>query len=111
MCGDIDFSDNLLTGSLPSEIGQLEILEDINLSKLYSKPEPWRYRTSSCLTFAIISPLIGNNKLSGSLPSEIGLLSTVESVYLYNNLITGQIPSEVGNMLSCEGFHLRKYNN
>jgi hypothetical protein len=111
MCGDIDISDNLLTGSLPSEIGQLEILEGINLSKLHSTPEPWSYRTSFFLTLTILSPLIGNNKLSGSLPSEIGLLTTVESVYLNNNIFTGQIPSEVGNMLSCEVFNLRKYNS
>jgi len=43
------------------------------------------------------------NKLSGSLPSEIGLLTSLQQLkFQFNDLMTGSIPSEVGSMTSLK---------
>ncbi|MDQ1355380.1 MAG: hypothetical protein QG657_5690, partial [Acidobacteriota bacterium] len=39
-----------------------------------------------------------NNQLSGSIPSELGNLSNLDSLYLDNNQLSGSIPSEFGNL-------------
>ena len=39
-----------------------------------------------------------NNLLSGTIPKEIGLLSSVRDIRIRNNLLSGTIPDEIGNM-------------
>ncbi len=46
------------------------------------------------------------NKLRGSLPSEMGMLSSLERIRLYDNSITGTIPSEIGMLSSLKGLYL-----
>lgn len=46
---------------------------------------------------------MGNNYLRGTLPSEIGLLSNMEKLYLDVNKLEGQLPSEIGLMTSLVG--------
>ena len=43
---------------------------------------------------------LGNNNLTGSLPTEIGNFSELESLQLYSNQISGVIPPEIGNLTS-----------
>ena len=42
--------------------------------------------------------LPGNNRLSGSIPSELGNLANLESLWLNDNQLSGSIPSELGNL-------------
>ena len=65
-------SENVLTGGLPSEIGRLSNLSWVDL---------------------------GSNLLS-TIPSEIGLLTSIEFFLAQSNLLSSSIPSEVGNMQS-----------
>jgi hypothetical protein len=44
--------------------------------------------------------------LSGSIPSEIGNLTNLESLYLNNNQLTGLIPSEIGNLTNLTSLNL-----
>jgi Leucine-rich repeat (LRR) protein len=46
------------------------------------------------------------NGLSGSLPTEIGLLSKLELMLLYGNVLTGTIPSELGQTSTLEYVNL-----
>jgi len=41
---------------------------------------------------------LGNNKLSGKIPTELGLLSYLFKLYVNTNVLTGPIPSELGNL-------------
>jgi Leucine-rich repeat (LRR) protein len=41
-----------------------------------------------------------SNNLSGSLPTALGNLSQLQSLYLYRNNLTGSIPSQLGNLQS-----------
>mgnify|MGYP003875276449 CR=1 FL=1 len=50
-----------------------------------------------------------DNKLSGAIPSEIGLLSNLQDLFLFNNRLTGSIPSEFGRLTNLR--RLRLGNN
>lgn len=64
--------ENNLNGVLPSEIGNLTNLWNLNIT--------------------------GQKLLQGQIPKEIGNLTNLEHLYLMNCSITGKIPSEIGNM-------------
>ncbi len=73
---------NQLTGSIPTELGNLSNLEDL-----------WLY----------------SNQLTGSIPTELGNLSNLEDLLLYSNQLTGSIPTELGNLSNLEDLLL--YSN
>jgi len=41
-----------------------------------------------------------SNRLTGQIPTEIGFLSQLESIYLDGNALTGTIPTEIGGLSS-----------
>jgi hypothetical protein len=64
--------DNQLTGTIPTELGQLTSLED---------------------------PAMSENQLNGTIPTELGQL--IEDLTMRENLLTGTIPADpagLGNM-------------
>jgi len=73
---------NSLTGTIPSELGNLT-----NLTGLY----------------------LFNNTLSGSIPSELGNLTSLIDLFLFNNTLSGSIPPELGNLTNL--IDLRLYYN
>ncbi len=48
------------------------------------------------------------NQLSGSIPPELGNLSNLIYLELYSNRLSGQIPSELGNLSRLEGLWLHR---
>ena len=86
---------NNLTGTIPSELG--------NLSKLW-----WLLLEGNNLTGSIPSELgnlsklvylrLEENSLTGAIPSELGNLSKLVYLRLENNNLTGAIPSELGKL-------------
>ena len=72
-------SSNNLTGSIPSELGDLASLRELDL-----------YR----------------NRLTGSIPSELGKLANLERLHLLTNQLTGPIPSELGNLANLQWLNL-----
>lgn len=58
---------------------------------------------SSCLSYTVYLDM-GNNNLTGSLPSNWGVgLGQLQSVFLDKNNLQGSIPTTVGDLI-----HLRK---
>ena len=41
---------------------------------------------------------LGFNQLSGTIPSEIGLLTSLKGLLLFNNQLSGTIPVELGGL-------------
>ena len=62
---------NQLRGTIPSELGRLANLRELNL---------------------------GGNQLSGAIPSELGNLANIEWLFLHSNQLSGAIPVELGNL-------------
>ncbi len=46
----------------------------------------------------VTSLLLENNNLTGTIPSELGRLSSLSLLALYNNNLTGSIPAELGDL-------------
>ncbi|KAK4484661.1 hypothetical protein RD792_007250, partial [Penstemon davidsonii] len=67
---EIDFSLNYLNGSIPSIFGQLPL---------------------------VILSLLGN-RISGTIPVEIGNITTLEQLVLEDNLLEGNLPAELGSL-------------
>jgi len=102
---EIDLHNNNLNGIIPSDIGDLTALININLSNNGSF-FPGDLHGS-------IPPEIGNlsnlrylwidfANLSGNIPSEIGNLSNLKDLALWYNQLSGNIPPEIGNLSNLE---------
>ena len=96
---DLDLRLNNLTGMIPTELGNLTNLENLNL-------------TGNKLSGAIPTEL-GNltnledlnlsfNQLSGALPASLGKLTNLKKLWLVNNQLSGAIPTELGNLTNLE---------
>ena len=71
--------DNQMTGPIPSELGNLANLQELNL----------RY-----------------NQLTGPIPPELGNLANLDRLFLLSNQLTGPIPPELGNLANLRRLSL-----
>ncbi|CAB9505224.1 receptor-like protein kinase precursor [Seminavis robusta] len=95
---NLQLGDNMLTGALPGSLlsDSLELLESLSLShNQISGPIPlaWIESIHEGIT-KLTSLWIASNRLTGTIPSEIGLLPLKE-LRLHDNALTGDIPKEV----------------
>ena len=80
---------NLLSGSIPTELGQVELA-------LPPLENPFaRGRTTSRMSGSIRRLALNDNLLSGYLPSELGNLTALRDLRLRNNQISGTLPDSV----------------
>ena len=86
---------NQLSGSVPSELGNLDNLRTLSLSdNQLSGSIP-----SELGNLANLGVLwLDVNQLSGSIPLELGNLANLYSLYLGDNELSGSIPLELGNL-------------
>jgi Leucine-rich repeat (LRR) protein len=61
-----------------------------------STPCDWIYVI--CDTGHVVHLYLGNNHLSGTIPSELKDLTSLQDLYLGSNNLTGSIPPELGNL-------------
>ena len=59
----------------------------------------------ACKVFCVFG-LKGRNELSGSVPSQLGQLSSLGQLYLFDTELTGRIPSELDQMLALQYLYL-----
>ncbi|OWM88836.1 hypothetical protein CDL15_Pgr020790 [Punica granatum] len=93
--GDLDFLCTLTNST------KLEILQ-FNLNKFEGYIPECISNLSTTLKFFLSS----RNMISGGLPSTIGNLINLESVFMGMNNISGNIPSEIGNLARLKILHL-----
>ena len=80
---ELDLSDNNFSGELPAEMGNLKKLKKLN---------------------------VGNNKFSGELRAELGYLDKLETFDVSNNQFTGELPLEISYLTELKNFNAG-YNN
>jgi len=119
---------NMMSGSIPAELGNLTNLQRLvlpynqltsippqlgNLSNLERLQLKSNRLTSIPTELGNLSDLedldLSSNLLTGSIPSTLGNLSNLQFLYLYENQLTGSIPSALGNMSNLQ--HLYLYEN
>ncbi len=96
---------NNLSGFIPSVIGQLSQLENLNLSgNLLGGSLPTGLEDLGALKHL---NLAGNNFV-GSVPDEISELTNLSSLNLSANLIEGNIPTWIGSLANLEAVELQE---
>ncbi|MCB2197308.1 MAG: leucine-rich repeat domain-containing protein, partial [Bacteroidetes bacterium] len=94
----INLENNNLSGTIPSELGNLTSLQELWLGyNNLSGPIPPELGNLTSLTYLV---LWYNYNLSGTIPSELGNLSSLQFLILDGNQLSGTIPSSLGNLTS-----------
>lgn len=64
--------------------------------------------TTIGLATTLASFAVTNCELSGPLPTELGVMLEMELLWLYDNHLTGDIPTELNNLYNLKILHLQK---
>jgi Leucine-rich repeat (LRR) protein len=101
----LDLNDNELTGTLPQSLFTLPLLTELSLSHNPGMKGPLPVITLaqawSLERFRMIQ-----SHLTGTLPSEIGLLRSIQVLELAGNELTGRLPSQVTAMTKLSSLDL-----
>ncbi|XP_052177424.1 probable LRR receptor-like serine/threonine-protein kinase At1g53430 [Diospyros lotus] len=95
-----------LTGTLPPEFVNLSYLQEIDLTLNYINGTIPKIFSKLPLT---ILSLLGN-RISGSIPNEIGDIATLVELVLEDNQLGGPLPPNLGNLRSLERLVLSANN-
>ena len=110
----LDLAGNGLTGPMPDALGDLVLLQTLNLGRRRGPAS--RQFADNALT-GPIPPALGRlanlrslfldfNELTGPIPAWLGSLTGLRSVRLSFNDFTGAIPDELGNLANLESLGL-----
>ncbi|KAL6841103.1 hypothetical protein ACP4OV_029072 [Aristida adscensionis] len=106
----IQLFSNSFGGFIPPELGNLKNLRWLQLveNTLHAEdPKGWEFLTAltNCSQLQFIG--LSNNNLSGVLPDSLSNLSmSLTDLYLDGNKISGSIPRDIGNLVSLESLIL-----
>jgi Leucine-rich repeat (LRR) protein len=88
-------SNNLLSGGIPSSLGNITVLKILELSNnMISGSIPVSFGNLNVLKHF----LADHNQLTGNIPAELGNLSNLTALYLNNNQLSGSIPETLSNL-------------
>jgi hypothetical protein len=94
----IDLSFTNFRGTIPTAIGQLNNLGEFTFNQkayIYIYIYAAHYLISSCWLFILVYFTIGPGNFRGTIPSEIGKCTNVQTLTLSNSMISGELPMEV----------------
>ncbi len=99
---------NQLSGMIPTELGSLTNLEELNLSfnPLSGEIPAALGNLSNLKQLWLVGHPLGNpvNQLSGALPSELGNLANLEVLILNNNQLSGALPQSLTRLTKLMNF-------
>jgi Leucine-rich repeat (LRR) protein len=90
---------NRLDGTIPAELGNLPIIETIDLTdNRLDGPIPGELGNLDTL----VTLDLDDNQITGTIPISLSLMDTLENLRLNTNQLEGTIPPELGNMASLQ---------
>lgn len=93
----LDFKFNYdLTGRLPKEIGHLTLLETLDLVETNLIGPAFTKELLQLTNLMFLH--LGGSAFEGSIPTEIGALSSLINLEMSDQFLTGPVPSELGNL-------------
>ncbi|KAL6196104.1 hypothetical protein ACLB2K_031719 [Fragaria x ananassa] len=106
----LDLSDNMLGDSIPVSNGTAPGLDMLNKTKhfhfsnnqLSGSIPPQLFSSNMSLVHLIFD----RNNFTGSIPSTLGLVKTLEAVLLYRNSLSGPVPSSLRNLTKVSELQL-----
>jgi Leucine-rich repeat (LRR) protein len=101
------FEYNRLTGTLPSELFTLPTLTTINVGGNYLHGTVPSALLPGAARLQLFN--LNNNQFSGSLPPELGNMSSIQQLAFNDNLFTHTIPNTLAYYNSCQ--YIGLYNN
>uniref|UniRef100_A0A7N0V1L3 non-specific serine/threonine protein kinase n=1 Tax=Kalanchoe fedtschenkoi TaxID=63787 RepID=A0A7N0V1L3_KALFE len=95
-----------LPGVLPPELADLPFIQEIDLCRNYLNGTiPAEWGSTKLVKIALLG-----NRLSGSIPKEIGNISTLTTLVLEFNLLSGSLPPELGRLSRLQRMLLTSNN-
>lgn len=104
---ELYFSNNRLSGAIPSELLNLSGIKKLFLSNNYFN-ETIQSSIASLSSIEVLD--LSQNDMTGHLPTELGSLSKLEELDLSENLLSGALPSEFGLLKSLRTLSLALQN-
>ncbi|KAK6945680.1 Serine-threonine/tyrosine-protein kinase, catalytic domain [Dillenia turbinata] len=106
----LDLADNRLTGTIPVSNGTNPGLDLLINTKHFHFGENQLSGTIPPQLFSssmqLVHVLFDSNKLTGAIPSTLGLVTTLEVVRVDRNSISGTVPSNLNNLTSVHELYL-----
>lgn len=99
----LDLNNNQLSGTIPSELGNLA---QMTLLKLSNNQLSGNIPSQLGNLINLKDLYLNSNQLSGTIPSELGNLNNLFGMYLSYNQLSGSIPSEFGNLINLRSLYL-----
>jgi Leucine-rich repeat (LRR) protein len=90
----LSFAENILNGTVPAEFAPQSKVQIISLQHNQFTGTLPKFSNGTSL----IELRLNENKLTGTLPAELGLLHSLEVLDLMGNLLSGTIPSALGSL-------------
>ncbi|KAL6584045.1 hypothetical protein OROMI_003334 [Orobanche minor] len=89
-----ELNGNLLTGNIPSELGKLTDLFDLNVANNHFEG-PIPDNLSSCTNLNVH---LSYNNFRGPIPVELSQIGNLDTLDLSNNRLSGHMPSSLGDL-------------
>jgi Leucine-rich repeat (LRR) protein len=102
----IHLNDNILTGYIPTEMASLTQLRYLDLS-LNQMGGSLPSELGACSQLTGLA-LHWNAQLAQSLPTELGLLTSLQQLWIFGTTVSGVIPSELGLLSELRGLLLQE---
>ncbi|CAH1444131.1 unnamed protein product [Lactuca virosa] len=106
----LDLSDNKLQGPIPVSNGTAPGLDRLKNAKHFHLADNQLSGDIRSELFrsdmTLIHVIFNNNRLSGNIPSSIGLVSTLQAVRLDSNSLDGIVPQNITNLKSVSKLYL-----